>query len=563
MAFQGLTAIPQIYRNLARWREILGVLSRFGLAEGVSRLSPSLARDLFRSSAADAEVDALDHETRVRLALSELGPTAIKLGQVLSTRADVVGPRLARELEKLQTEAPPTDFEAIRPILESELERPLMESFAAFDPIPMASASIGQVHAATLPDGREVVVKVQHPEVERKVKVDLEILHGLAHLAERVPELRGYRPSATVVELQRILLREIDYGSEERHLAEFRRLFAKNDTVRIPEPVPSRSTRRVLTMERLDGIPLGDRAALEAAGRDLEEIARRGARIYLEMVFGHGVYHADPHPGNILILEGDVIGLLDFGMIGRLDEPLRDEIEEILLAVSAGDADYLTSILVRVGQVPMDLDHAAFGLEVAEFIAHYASQPIQDFDLGGALEDVVGLIRRYRITLPPRLSMLIKMLVVLEGSARILEPSFNLVEVIGPYQKHLLLRGFSFKRRFLKARRLVGEVEGLLEVLPRNLVDLMEQLQTGTFDVHLDHRGLEPSVNRLVWGLMTSALFLGSSLLLSFEVPPILAGYSLLGLIGVGISAVLGLRLLRAIGKSGHLEPGHRQGKNR
>lgn len=555
--------IPQIYRNVARWREILGVLSRFGVSAWVQRLSPNLSREILPGAKTE-DVEHLTYETRVRMALTELGTAAIKLGQILSTRPDLVGARMAAELEQLQAHVPPTPFEAIRQTVEEELDMPLEEAFSSFDEEPIASASIAQVHAATLAVdgasdpraevGESVVVKVRHPGIEKTVRVDLEILAGLAQLADHLEDFRNYRPSTFVAELRRTLLRELDFSSERRHLQEFRKLFDGDKTVRIPRPHTELCTERVLTMERLDGVPLTDRERLLRTNHDPERIARRGARLYTSMVFLHGVYHADPHPGNFVILEDDVIGLLDFGMVARLDEQLREDIEEILLAVAASDASHLTSIIHRVGKVPHDLDIAALSLDVAEFVAHYSSEPIADFDLAAALTDIVSMIRRYRITLPARLAMLIKMLIVLEGSARQLQPHFNLVEVIAPYQRKLLLRRLSPKRRALKLMRLYSELESLFEVLPRNVIDMMEQLQSGRFDVHLDHRGLEPSVNRLVFGLVTSALFLGSAILLAFETPPMFRGFSILGIAGVVISLTLGLRLLRAINKSGHLD---------
>ncbi|MEL7060377.1 MAG: AarF/UbiB family protein, partial [Acidobacteriota bacterium] len=496
---QRVPSIPQIYRNLARWREILAVLSTFGVAEWLSRLEPGVRRRLVPIG---REYAHLGQETRVRLALEQLGPTAIKLGQVLSTRSDLVGVRLAQELERLQTHAPPTPFTEVRATIESELGRSLDELFETFDPTPIASASIGQVHGARLPPsdvgggeavaGERVVVKVQHPGIARTVRIDLEILAGVAQLAERLPEFAFYRPTATVNELRRTLLRELDFASEERHLAEFRAMFEDQRGVRVPRPYPELSTHRVLTMERLDGIALRERDQLIASGHDVELVARRGVEAYMEMVFHHGVYHADPHPGNILVLPGNVVGLIDFGMIGRLDEQLREDVEDILLALSMGDGGHLASIIVRVGQVPIDLDHAALDVDIAEFVAHYATQSVGRFDLGGALSDLTELIRRHRIMLPARLSLLIKMLVVLEGSARLLRPDLDLVEVIAGYQRQIVLRRLSPKRRLFKILRLYGEMEHLFEVLPRGIADLLEQAQSGKLDVHLDHRGLEP-----------------------------------------------------------------------
>jgi ubiquinone biosynthesis protein len=548
-----LASIPQIYRNVIRWREVLGVLSKYGLADWLSRLDIELGRGLLKGATGTGLVD-LTHEQRIRLALTELGPTGIKLGQVLSTRPDVVGIGLATELEQLQSATPATPFPAIHAILEQELGRPPEEVFVELAEEPLASASLGQVHVARLAfDGEEMVVKVQHPDVRRQVEIDLEILSGLANLADGVPELRNYQPSAIVAELERTLERELDYRKEESSLVQFRELLANNPCVHIPEPRRDLTTERILTMERLVGIKLSEREALQETGLDLEAIARRGADLYLEMIFEHGVYHADPHPGNILLLDDEVIGLIDFGMIGHLDEPLQDDIESMLMAVIEGDGVLITSIIARVGRVPESLDRAALGVEVSDFVAHYSRLPLDSFDLTGALQEMTELIRRYQIVLPARLAMLIKTLIVLEGSARRLAPGFNLLEVVQSFHRRSILRRLSPRRQLRRLRRLQSELQQLLEVAPRAVVEITEQIRSGRFEIHLQHRGLEPSVNRLVLGLLASALFLGSSLLVAQEVPPLFHGYSLLGSAGTVVSLFLALRLILAINRSGHL----------
>jgi ubiquinone biosynthesis protein len=283
-------------------------------------------------------------------------------------------------------------------------------------------------------------------------------------------------------------------------------------------------------------------------------LARRGADLYLEMIFVNGMYHADPHPGNILVLPSNVIGLLDFGMVGRLDEKLRESIEEMLLAISNRDAEYLTSIIIRLGAVPPDLDYAALSLDVADFVSHYATKSLSEINLSAALNEMTEMIRRYHIMLPARVGMLIKVLVMLEGTSKLLWPNFSLMEVMQPYRRKMLRRRLSPVRRLKKMRRIFGELEYLAEIVPRRLGDILHQVQTGKFDVHLDHRGLEPSVNRLVLGMLSSALFLGSSLLLSHNTPPLLRDISVPGITGITLSLALGLRLLRAITKSGHLD---------
>lgn len=546
-------AIPQLVRNSTRAVEVVSVLSKYGLADWVSRLDLKLFRDLFKSNSGD-RLTQYSREQRVRLALIELGPTFIKLGQVLSTRPDVVGVRLAEELAYLQDETPADPPAVVRELVESELGEPIAQLFLSFDERPLASASIGQVHRAQLRGGEQVVVKVQHPGIDAKIRTDLDILVGLAELAERVPEFKNYRPRALAAEFQRTLLRELDFGREERHMLEFAANFADDPRISIPTAYPDYSTGRVLTMQWLDGIKLTERTRLAEAHLDLEEIARRGADLYMQMIFIHGVYHADPHPGNLLLLEGNVIGLLDFGMVGRIDEALREEIEELLLAIANRDAGHLTSILVRLGQAPPDLDRAALSVDVSDFVSTYTNQPLSDFDLGGALRDMTEMVRRYGIMLPARVAMLIKVLIMLEGTARLLTPRFRLIDVIVPYQRKMYLRRLSPRRQMRKLMRFYRELELLAETLPRHLKDILEQVQSGRFDVHLDHRGLEPSVNRLVLGLLTSALLLGSTLLWSQNVPPRIYGIPVFGVAGYAVSIGLGLRLLRAINKSGHLD---------
>lgn len=547
-----ITAIPNVYRNVNRWGEILTILSKYGLAGWIGRFELPVVRRFLKNRDGEA-LAHLSREMRIRLALEELGPTFIKLGQILSTRPDQVGMALAHELQKLQTSVPSDKPETVRGIIEKELGGPLEELFQDFDPTPLASASIGQVHRARLHSGEHVVVKVQHAGIRRRMEIDLDILGGLAQLAEKMPELQPYRPQATVAEFRRVVRRELDFAREARNLEQFARNFADNPHVRIPEFYPKLSSSRVLTMEWLDGAKLSDIASRNSTTVDLAQISRYGAEMYLEMIFHHGFYHADPHPGNLVVLSDGAIGLLDFGMVGRLDEQLREDIEDMLAAIVMQDSQNLTSLVMRLGAVPPGLDEPALSVDISEFVVHYANQPIESFDLAGALSEMIEIVQRYRIALPSPLAMLIKVLVMLDGTVHMLEPKFSLMELMQPYQKKMLRRRLSPARQMRKMRRIYSEVELLAEVLPRRIRDILQQVESGKFDVHLDHRGLEPSVNRLVLGMMTSALFLGSALLVSQRVWPIYA-VSVPGTLGMLLSGFLGWRLHRAITKSGRLE---------
>jgi ubiquinone biosynthesis protein len=547
-----ISSIPNVYRNVNRWREILAILSKYGLADWISRFDVNLVKGILKNRDGQA-LAHLNRETRIRLAIEELGPTFIKLGQILSTRPDQVGMPLAQELQKLQTSVACDAPDVVRKTIETELGKPLDALFADFDSTPLASASIGQAHRARLHAGDDVVVKVQHAGIRRRMEIDLDILGGLAQIAAKLPELEPYRPQATVAEFRRIVRRECDFEREARNLQQFTRNFSHSQHVRIPRLYPQLSTARVLTMEWLDGARLCDPVLRQMSSVDLRQVTRYGAEMYLDMIFHHGFYHGDPHPGNLVVLQDGSIGLLDFGMVARLDEPLREDIEDMLIAIVSQDPQQLTSLVMRLGSVPPGLDEPALCVDLAEFVSHYANQPIEAFDLGGALCEMIEIIQRYRIVLQPPFAMLMKVLVMLEGTARMLQPNFSLMELLQPYQKKMMRRRLSPARQIRKARRIYSEVEKLAEVLPRRLREILQQVEAGKFDVHLDHRGLEPSVNRLVLGLLTSSLFLGSSLLVSQKVWAF-HDVSIPGTLGYLVSAFLGWRLLRAIGKSGRLD---------
>src|SRR4029079_1802351 len=280
--------------------------------------------------------------------------------------------------------------------------------------------------------------------------------------------------------------------------------------------------------------------------------------IYMQMIFTHGFFHADPHPGNIILLPGNVVGLLDFGMVGRIDERLREQIEDMLMAIVQHDVPLLVRIIKQIGKSPQQLDEAGLANDVADFVGVYSTQSLEYFPVGAALSDMIELMRRYGFMLPTSVAMLIKTLVTLEGTAKLLSPKFSLMEVMQPFHRGMMLRRLSPARQAKKLRRLYLEVEQLIEVLPQRVTQILEQVQDGKFDVHLDHRGLGPSVNRLVLGMMASALFVGSSYMLANKVPPTLWPWplwhkldelSLLGLTGCATSILVGFRIIWAIGK--------------
>jgi ubiquinone biosynthesis protein len=461
---------------------------------------------------------------------------------------------MARELAHLQTATPADPPETVRAMIEAEFGQPLSKLFAEFAEAPLASASIAQVHLARLHSGEQVVVKVQHAGIADKIMPDLDILAGLAELVEKhAPQLRLYQPVAVVRQFRRTLLRELDFTIERRNLEEFAERFAQDVTVHFPRAYAQFSTRRVLTMERLDGVLGTDPAALAASGADLNEFARRGANMYLQMIFRDAFYHADPHPGNLMLLPGGVIGVLDCGMVGRLDEELADGIDEMLMAVVTHNSGDLGEVILRLGSAPPATPRDQLRADLTDFVSDYVGQSIHDMDLSGALTSLLEIIRRYNITLPPPFSLLLRTLVELDGTARQLSPEFSLAEVFGPFYSTMIRRRLSVRRILGRLQHAYRDWERLVETLPRDLGDVLKRVRDGTFSVHLDHRHIDPVINRLVLGVMTAALFVGSSLLWSMKAPPAIAGVSVFGAAGYLVAAYLGWRLLRAIKKSGDI----------
>ena len=540
-------------RNARRLREIIGVLAKYGLADWVRGLHETGFQD--RPQSVEGQpVTNLKIEERVRMAFTELGTTFIKLGQVLSTRPDLVGPEMAGELSRLQTAAPADPPDTVRATIEAELGKPLIALFGEFEDAPLASASIAQVHLARLFTGEQVVVKVQHAGIVDKIMPDLDILAGLAVLAEKhASQLRLYQPVAVVREFRRTLLRELDFTFERRNLEEFAEHFAQDDTVHFPRAYAQFSTRRVLTMERLDGILGTDSAALIASGVDLDEFARRGANMYLQMIFRDAFYHADPHPGNLMLLPGGVVGVLDCGMVGRLDEELAEGLDEMLMAVMNRNSADLEEIILRLGSSPPGTPRDELRADLADFVADYVGQSIQDMDLGAALNNLFEIIRRYKIVLPSPLSLLLRTLVELEGTAQRLSPQFSLAEVFRPFYTTMVRRRLSVRGFLGRLQHAYRDWERLARSLPRELNDVLKRVRDGTFSVHLYHRHLDPVINRLVLGVITAALLVSSALLWSMKAPPLIAGVPVFGAAGYLLAAYLGWRLWRAIRKSGDI----------
>lgn len=566
-----ISSIPQLYRNLRRWQEILAVLQRYGLADWLSQFPQLPFRDYLKDRDGQPLANQ-SREVRIRKALCELGPTFIKLGQTLAARSDLVGVTLAEELKNLHANVPPDDPETVERILREELGELVAIELVDFNPVPLAAASIGQVHTARLVDGTEVVIKIQRDKINATIHQDLDVLAGLAQLAERVPAIAAWGPVEMVRQLSPMLRRELDFQRERQNLMLFAEFFAEDKNVAVPTPVNHLCTHRVLTMTRFHGRSLGEYVRDQATGKppvpkklpdhSPQELGNIIATSYMRMIFEFGLFHADPHAGNLMLLEGGRLGILDFGMVGRIDDRLRESIEEMLVAINNGDQRSLTRLVKRVGNAPAFIDDASFSIDVAEYIGTYSRQAMDNFDVSAALNDLSMILHRHGIKLPHQSALLLKMLISLEGTLRGIQADFDTLSVIRSFVRKALWKRMNPKRRLQQARRIYLEAENFLEVAPDQLLGLLDQARTGKVTIQLEHRRIGPTVNRLVLGLISSALFLGSALLLSQQVPPLLFPdstflglnrISIFGLAGCGLSLFEMVRLMRAIRHSGAL----------
>jgi ubiquinone biosynthesis protein len=447
----------------------------------------------------------------LRLALEELGTTFIKLGQILSTRADLLPPEYLAELTKLQDSAPPVPFEAIRETLVAELGQPIENVFAEFDSQPLAAASIGQAHAATLPDGTEVVVKIRRPGVVEAVNEDLDILKELAASASRHLEFADrYDLVGLVEEFSQTLRAELDYIREGHSAERFAENFVGDPGIHVPRVFWYATTSRVLTLERIRGIKINDLASLDKQGTDRRRLAEYATNVVLKMVCEDGFFHADPHPGNFFVEQNGVIGLIDFGMVGILDERIQDLLADLLIAINHQDAD---RALVR--------------RDIERLLSTYWGLPLGELKVTALLNDVFSIMRQHQMHLPSNLALLLKTVIMIEGLGVNLDPDFQLTKSLTPYTERLVLRQYSPFRWVRSFGRASLEFAKLGVELPEQVRRIVGAAEDGNLQIGMRPEGFDPVIdrleriaNRIVLGVIAAAFINGLAVLASVYRPP-------------------------------------------
>ncbi len=549
-------------RDMGRLNEIAGVLIRHGFGDSVRRLG--LADRLERAGHAirwdhAADLARIEPPVQVRLAMEELGPTFVKLGQILAGRADLFGPDWIAEFEKLHSHVPALAFDVLRPQLREDLGGEPEVVFARFDVEPLAAASIAQVHRAQLQDGTEVIVKIRRPGITDVIEADLRLLGRLAALAEaEIPALKPYRPQLLVRELAKSLRRELDLAAECRHAERIATNMAPLPHIVIPRVHWAHTSERVNVQDFVGGIAGNqlDRLTPEA-GYDRRLLAERGAHAVLKMIVQDGFFHADPHPGNVFYLSDNRIAFIDFGMVGRLSERRREELLQLLLGLVERHPQTVADVLLDWTGDDHGVNLSQLETEIEAFVDQYHGTPLAELSLGQMLGDVTAILRDHRLGLPSDLALLIKAFISLEGMGRGLDPDFHMATQATPMLRQVVREGYRPKVIATRAWKTLRRTLAIAEQLPHDVSRLLRNARRGRVHVgielaHLKRVGdqIDRAANRLAMALVIAALIIGSSIVMNVQGGPSLFGLPAFGFLGFIGAVVGGMWLVRSIWRS-------------
>lgn len=511
-------------RSLGRSRQIATVLLNHGFGDVAERLGLlryiQWGRRLLFRRRADPET-RLTRPQRIRLALEALGPTFIKFGQVMSTRPDLVPPDVICELTKLQEGVPPFNPDTAVEILETELGGLVDKLFAEFDRIPLAAGSLAQVHRAKHFDGTQLAVKIRRPHVVRDVERDLELMLELALLVQRhLPEFEVFDPVGLVTQFSRSIRREMNFVREARTVEEFSRLFKHDATLVVPRIYWELTSDAIISMEFIDGLRITDHAGIVQAGLSPSAIAANGARIFLKQAFQLGLFHGDPHPGNLRVMKNGTIGLIDYGMVGRLEEDRREQLVDLFVCVVQRDVKSAVDLVLVVGKPSREVDRPLLQSDLRDFIESYYGIPLERVRMGKLLGDFVAILSNHAVRYPADLMLLIRAMITLEGVGRDLDPEFNLAEHLAPFVRQVIRDRYNPHR---VAHRWLNESQRMLTAMhdvPLHIERVLDKLSRDELKIQLEHRNLDYLVteldrsgNRIVIGLVMSSLIVASALI--------------------------------------------------
>ncbi len=564
LSIKEISGITRKYRHVMRYRQILGIIFRYGFGNIIDALNIEQYVEIgFKliSKTRSEKIEKLSGNERIRMIFEELGPTFIKLGQIISSRPDLVPVDLLHELSRLQDRVPPFKYSQVEAIIISEFGKPVEDIFNSFEKKPLASASIGQVHRAVLKNGKRAAVKIQRPGIRKIVEVDLQIMHHLASLMEtHIKEMAPHRPVRIVEEFAKTLGRELDYSVEAVNMHRIAAQFKDDKTIHIPEVYTEYSTDRVLTMEYIEGVKISRINDMDSESFDRKLIVKRGTDFIMKQVFENGFFHADPHPGNIFVTRGNVISPVDFGMTGFVTRSAREFFVELLSGIAKGDTRSLTRLLGELIEYDTKPDFESLERDISDFIAMHTSRPLKDIKTGVMINQGLEICAQYGIKIPPGFFLMIKAFVAVEGIGKMLDPDFDLISHAGPYVKSVKLKKYSPARMVENAGEIIKDSVKLMRFFPSDMRELMRITKQGRMNFNLKITGLDKILethdqtsNRIAFAIIIASLIMGSAQLIDSNVPPLIFEVSLIGIVGFIAAAMMGVWLLFAIIKKGRL----------
>ncbi|MEN6372644.1 MAG: AarF/ABC1/UbiB kinase family protein [Armatimonadota bacterium] len=544
---------------MSRLKEIGSVLARHGWGHIVTKLGLA---GMFRLRRKGIEPEVTPEPEHLVSILQELGPTFVKLGQLLSTRPDILPEPYITALTKLQDTANTVPVERIKSIIQEELGQPVESIFAYFDEIPLAAASLGQVHAAELHDGTQVIVKVQRPGIRMVIDRDIDIMYMISQFLERRWErARTYAITEIVDEFAITIHEELDYTIEANNTEKLRAVLSSEKYARVPKIIWDFADKRVLTMERIDGIKITDIERLNAAGFDTVQIADRLSAVMFKQIFIDGFFHADPHPGNIMVTPNQEIALIDAGQVRQLDLETRTAILRLMIAFEHQDTHLFTEVITELGIARADVDTQVLAQDLEKVLRQFYNIPVQALDIGKILIRVMDVSARHKIRLPVVFSVIGKVLTNIESINRLLNPNFNFTKAVRPYISRAVREELSPEDIFTESLRSLIDLKRLIFGLPDHLHQLLDKAVSGTLRIEFKHKGLEELesrmdkiTNRLAFALIVGSTIIGSSIIvISNRQPTGILGLPLLGIAGYLFALIMGMWLLLSIVRSGKL----------
>ena len=565
LSIKNIGRVGKRYRHLWRYQQIIGIILKYGFGNIIDSMHIDSyiesGRELIPFVKSHEKVEKLSKNQRIRMVFEELGPTFIKMGQVLSSRPDLIPVDLLNELAQLQDHVPPFRFEHVKAIIASEFGRPYDKIFKSIEEIPFASASIGQVHKAQINNNDQIAVKIQRPGIQKIIETDLEIMLHIASIMENnIEEAAFFKPVKIVEEFAKTLGKELDYTIEASNMERMAEQFKDDKTIYIPKVYFAESSQRVLAMEYIHGIKSDDVDAIDLAGLDKKLITQHGADFYMKQVFEHGFFHADPHPGNIFILERNRIGPVDFGMVGFVDHHTQEVFVDLIHSIATNNFKLTARLLCELSEYEIQPDLVLLEKDVSLFVSTHLLKTLKNIKTTKMVNQFLELCANHKLKIPPDFFLIIKAFISIEGLAKKLDPDFDMISHAIPYVKAAKHRKFTPSKMVKDFMGIARESYKLFEIFPTDVVEILRLTKSGKLSFNLKIEGFDKMLNtqdqtsnRIAFSIIIAALILGSAMLINSNVPPIIFGVSVIGIAGFFAAAVMGIWLLVAIIRKGRL----------